>query len=372
MSDGSNADLSASDPRSWISRSGRVSWSLIGIALVAVAVLMLMVWLRDLVVPLVLAGFLAIVFAPAVAWCAQRRISRSVGAVFAILMIFLVLAGSVYLVVNGVIDRSSQLTAALDKAGEQLQTLLERWNLDDAFDDFADSVTGSADAVGGGIDLGAGLTSAVGSVAGIASGTILGIVLLYYLLKDGPRLTDDSIGRLPADRRDAARRIADQAAQTIRRYFRGRTILALAQGAAVAVVLWAMGVPLPLAIGIVNVIGAYIPYLGAFIGGAFAVLMALAEGGVGLAIAALGVVLFVNLVLENVLEPALMGSSLDMHPIAVLLVTVGGGVTGGLLGLILAAPAAAVAVQIYREVTSSRPDGSSGADRSPAPDDTDR
>jgi predicted PurR-regulated permease PerM len=107
------------------------------------------------------------------------------------------------------------------------------------------------------------------------------------------------------------------------------------------------------AIGIVNFIGAYIPYLGAFIGGAFAVLMALSEGGVSLALWSLGVVLFVNLVLENVLEPKLMGSSLKMHPIAVLLVTVAGGVLAGIVGLIIAAPIAAIGINLWHELEAS-------------------
>jgi hypothetical protein len=75
------------------------------------------------------------------------------------------------------------------------------------------------------------------------------------------------------------------------------------------------GMPSALAgsVGIVNFIGAYISFLGAFIGGAFAVLMALTNGGIGLALGALAVVLFTNIVLENVLEPRYLGASLNLH-----------------------------------------------------------
>jgi len=101
------------------------------------------------------------------------------------------------------------------------------------------------------------------------------------------------------------------------------------------------------------VIGAYIPYLGAFIGGAFAVLMGLGEGGIGLALIMLGISLAVNLLLENLLEPVLLGDSLDMHPLLVLLATTLGGLVAGMVGLILAAPVTAIAIDIHRELKAA-------------------
>ena len=148
-------------------------------------------------------------------------------------------------------------------------------------------------------------------------------------------------------------RIVSQAGKSIRGYFRGKTVLAFAQGAFIGVIVAIMGVPLAASIAIVNFIGAYIPFLGAFIGGAFAMLMALSEGGIGLALAVLGVVLAANLVLENLLEPRLLGSSLELHPIVVLLATVAGGVVAGMVGLILAAPLTAIGFNLFHELEDS-------------------
>ena len=103
----------------------------------------------------------------------------------------------------------------------------------------------------------------------------------------------------------------------------------------------------------VNFIGTYIPFLGAFIGGAFAVLMALSEGGIGLALVALAVVLFTNAVLENVLEPRFLGSSLKLHPIVVLLSTVAGVVAAGMVGLVLAAPLTSIGINLFNELKAS-------------------
>jgi len=143
------------------------------------------------------------------------------------------------------------------------------------------------------------------------------------------------------------------AAKSVRDYFKGRTILAVIQGAAIGVAVAIMGVPLALSIAIVNIVGAYVPYIGAFVGGAFAFVLALSEGGMPLAIGVLAVVLAVNLGLENLLEPRLVGTSLNMHPSVVLLATLAGGLIAGIVGLILAAPAVAISYNLYKELQSA-------------------
>ncbi|HEV2919334.1 MAG TPA: AI-2E family transporter, partial [Actinomycetota bacterium] len=74
-----------------------------------------------------------------------------------------------------------------------------------------------------------------------------------------------------------------------------------------------------------------------------AVIIALGEGGLGTAAVMLVVVLAANLVLENFVEPKVMGRTLDIHPLVVLVVTALGGLLGGIVGLILAVPATVIA-----------------------------
>jgi putative heme transporter len=99
---------------------------------------------------------------------------------------------------------------------------------------------------------------------------------------------------------------------------------------------------------VVNFIGGYIPYIGAFLGGGLAVIIALGNGGLGTAGVMLVVVLAANLLLENFLlenfvEPKVMGRTLDIHPLVVFVVTALGGLLGGIVGLILAVPATVIA-----------------------------
>ena len=109
-----------------------------------------------------------------------------------------------------------------------------------------------------------------------------------------------------------------------------------------------IGVPEAAAIGVFNFVGGYIPYLGGFIGGAFAVLPGISEGGISLGLIALAIVLFVQFGLENVLEPKIVGRFVDLHPLAVLIVTILGGTFGGFVGLVLAVPIATAAMESVR------------------------
>ena len=104
-----------------------------------------------------------------------------------------------------------------------------------------------------------------------------------------------------------------------------------------------LGLPLVFTIIVVNFIGGYIPYIGAFLGGGLAVIVALGEGGLGTATIMLLIVLAANLLLENFVEPRVMGRTLDIHPLIVLVVTALGGLLGGIVGLILAVPAWVIA-----------------------------
>ena len=113
-----------------------------------------------------------------------------------------------------------------------------------------------------------------------------------------------------------------------------------------------LGLPLVFTIIVVNFIGGYIPYIGAFLGGGLAVIIALGEGGLGKAAIMLLVVLASNLALENFVEPKVMGRTLDIHPLVVLVVTALGGLLGGIVGLILAVPAWVIAGNAFKRLRS--------------------
>jgi predicted PurR-regulated permease PerM len=105
-------------------------------------------------------------------------------------------------------------------------------------------------------------------------------------------------------------------------------------------------VPLAGTIGIVTFVTAYVPFIGAFVAGTFAVVIALGAKGTTTAIIMLVVVLLANGLLQNLVQPFAMGSALDLNPLVVLVVSIGSGCLFGTIGLILAAPLVSAAVHI--------------------------
>jgi len=257
----------------WFARSSRYAWGFLGIVAAIGAIVVGLGYLRELVVPLVLAMFFAVVFEPAVGWLEARRIPRGAGAVIVIAGLGIVLAGSTVIVVLGVIDQTDEISGRLTEAQVEVQDAIGQSEVGDYVERIRDSVGDAGPAARDGI--GARISTFLDSAAGFASGMVLGVVLLYYLLKDGAGLVSSYISRRRPRDREQAERIFGQAAASIRGYFRGKTVLALAQGIFISIALAIMDVPLAGSVGVVNFVGAYIPFLGAFIGGAFAVLMAI-------------------------------------------------------------------------------------------------
>ena len=108
------------------------------------------------------------------------------------------------------------------------------------------------------------------------------------------------------------------------------------------------------AIAVINFVAAYIPYLGAWSAGAFTVLIALGSKGSSTALTMAIIVLLANGILQQMIQPIAYGAALGIHPLAVLIVTIGGGALFGGIGLILAAPVTSAVVKISADLARAR------------------
>ena len=153
----------------------------------------------------------------------------------------------------------------------------------------------------------------------------------------------------------------------MRGYFLGVTIVAAFNAAVVALGAVLLGVPLVGTIAAVTFIGAYVPYLGAWAAGAFAVLLALGDGGADVAAGMIVVEVLANGILQQLVQPFAMGAALGIHPLAVLIVTIAGGALFGMVGLVLAAPMTSAVVRISADLARARAEAEApaGAAREP-------
>jgi predicted PurR-regulated permease PerM len=141
---------------------------------------------------------------------------------------------------------------------------------------------------------------------------------------------------------------------SLRRYFLGVTIVAGFNALVIGIGAIILGVPLVGTIAVVTFVTAYIPYLGAFVAGTFAFLIAL--GAEGPETAVILVVIFVlgNGPLQQLVQPFALGATLRLNPLVVLIVTVGAGALFGMAGLVLAAPLTSAVVHISDELARAR------------------
>jgi putative heme transporter len=132
------------------------------------------------------------------------------------------------------------------------------------------------------------------------------------------------------------------------------TIVAAFNGVVVGLGAIVLGVPLAGTIAVVTFVTAYVPFIGAFVAGAFAVVLALATEGTGTALVMLVIVLLANGLLQNILQPVAFGATLGLNPLAVLIVTIAAGSLFGMIGLVLGAPLTSAAVHIANEFAAMR------------------
>jgi predicted PurR-regulated permease PerM len=198
-----------------------------------------------------------------------------------------------------------------------------------------------------------GLTHGIERLASLAVFLSFTVISLFFLLKDAPTIgafVERHLG-VPVP---LARTIINRVARSLRGYFVGVTAVALWSAAIVGLGALLLGVPLPGTIAVVTFLGGYVPYLGAWTAGAFAVLIALGDQGTGTALALAVIVLLANGVLQQMVQPIAYGAALGLNPLAVLIVTIAGGCLFGTVGLVLAAPLVSAAVRISTDISGAR------------------
>jgi predicted PurR-regulated permease PerM len=222
------------------------------------------------------------------------------------------------------------------------------------------TVTSSAGSWASGIFGGA--LQGISSLATFLFGAFIGLNILVYVLVGGRQIgrwASQHMGPVPPA---VGYSILANSARFLRGYIWGSTLIGIFNGAVVAMGALIVGVPLAFTIFVVQWLTNYIPMFGAFIGGAFAVLIALGTGGLRDAIWMLVFVLIANGPLQTVISQFALGASLKLSGLVVLFATTGGAILAGALGGIFAAPFVKIAVDAYGQLKAAGlfDDGTSG------------
>jgi predicted PurR-regulated permease PerM len=194
---------------------------------------------------------------------------------------------------------------------------------------------------------------------GLVTGLVLAIALLYFVLRDGPAFWRWILRRFAPPTRPVVDRAGRRSWAVLGGFVRGTALIAAIDATLIGLGLWILGVPVAFALAVLVFLGAFIPYVGAFVSGLVAVLVAFADGGWDVALLALALVIGVQLVEGNLLQPIIQSRTVDLHPAVILLAVAAGGSLFGIVGAYLAVPVTAVVFAIVAslEADAAEPAG---------------
>ena len=312
--------------------------------------------LKLVVIPVLVALILAAAVGPVVNFMRRRGLPAILATWITLLAGLAVFGGIVTLIVFAVRNQWETLASSAAEGLEQLQELLssgpipiDQQQLNDAREAAIDFFTSSS--------FGTGALAGVSVAGELVTGALLTFVVLFFFLKDGGDIWAFFLRPFRGERLERGRRIGIVSLKVLGGYVRGTALIAFVDAAGIGIGLVLLGVPLALPLAVVVFITAFIPIVGATLAGVLAALVALVANGPGTALFVLGVVVLVNQLEGNLLQPVIMARSLKLHALVILVALTAGTILGGIIGAVLSVPLAAVAWAIIK-VWNKPEDGS--------------
>ncbi|MFB0616273.1 AI-2E family transporter [Streptomyces sp. AGS-58] len=302
--------------------------------------------LRTAVTPVLLALLGTALLGPLYRRMVRAGVQPSVAAGLTCVAVVAVVGGALYIIVAALIDTGGQITASLRDAA---RSVTRHFGASGAgFGDLSGNARTLLGKFGG--TAVSNVISGAGVVAETVAMAVLALLLVFFFLRDSDRAVAAARSLAPGGTADTVEAIGRRAFAAVEGFMRGTTLIALIDALCITVGLLVLRVPGAVGLGALVFVGAYIPYLGAFVSGAVAVLVALADRGFVIALWVFAVVLAVQLLEGHVLQPVIQSRTVQMHPAVVLLAITAGASVAGVLGMLLAVPLTAAAFGVVREL----------------------
>ena len=179
---------------------------------------------------------------------------------------------------------------------------------------------------------------------------VLALILCFFFIKDGPRWVPWLTAQTGPRAAPHVAALSFKTWSTLSEFIRQQAFVGFIDALFIGIGLWIFDVPLVLPLSVLTFFGAFIPIIGAFVAGAFAVLIALVDEGFTTALIILGIVLLVQQLEGNVLQPIIQGRGFNLHAAVVILAVTAGSSLAGITGAFLGVPVAALIAVVYRYV----------------------
>jgi predicted PurR-regulated permease PerM len=307
------------------------------------------VQLTPLTLALAATLLLAALLEPVADGLRRLRVPDSLSALGAVIVLLTAVVAPAWLIWKVAVDEFSDLTTRLGEGVDRLRELLasgdspiSRQLLDRLSEQAGSLLTANASV----------FVSGARGVIEVVGAILLVIVLLFFFLKDGRRMSTWTLHRVPRRRRGDVGRAADAAWLTLTRYVHGTIIIAAIDAVGIGLALVILRVPLALPLALIVFIGSFVPIIGATVTGSLAVLVALAANGPLTALLVLAAVIVVQQAEGNLLEPLIMKRQVRLHPVVILVVVTAGALAWGVAGAFLAVPLAAVTYRVAETLST--------------------
>jgi predicted PurR-regulated permease PerM len=284
-----------------------------------------------------------------VSWLRRHRLPSIAATWIALVLIVGVLGGVVTAVVYSVIHQWDDLADQAVAGFGELQDSLTGLPIQITDDQIADARTAVTDFLTSS-SFGAGAIAGVSATANFLTGFVLMVVVLFFFLKDGPAIWEFLLRPFEGAHYARGKRVGGRVVSTMGGYVRGTAIVAAVDAVGIGIGLVIMGVPLAIPLSVLVFLLAFIPLVGATLAGALAALVTLVALGPVEALIVVGIVVLVNQLEGNFLQPVVMARSLALHPLVILVALTIGTVLAGITGAVLAVPIAASiwgAIQVW-------------------------
>lgn len=349
MAGHSSQETRVEEVPAWLRRAAGWSWRGLVVAVAATAALWLLSRLSVLVLPLIIALILATLCLPPAQWLHERGVPQGLAAAVVVIGGLAAIVGLLAALAPSFAEQIAELRPTIDRGIDQVLEQLaalgyDQERLSELLAQARQTLASSSSTIISGVA--GGLATALSGLAGIA----LLLVLLFFFVKDADDITGWIIARTPAHRRETLIAIGRRSWSALSGYVRGTVTIAAIDAIGVGIGLAIIGVPLALPLAVLVFLGAFLPVIGALIAGMVAVLVALADGGITTGLWVLVLIVAVQQVEGNVLQPMIMRRAVALHPVVVLSALAVGATLAGIVGAFLSLPVTAVLSAVGNEL----------------------
>ena len=330
--------------------------------IIPVVCVLILLWflnaIQGILLPFALAFVLAYLLNPLVSWLG-KRIGRTLAAALAVVFVLImcillsflllpILQTQISLFIGRVPLMADQLVGYLKKFvlwSRPEMSYQQIYHLSEATTQTTISILKA---------LGVGLNHVVSgglAVVNILALLFISPIILFYILKDLPKMKKKTQEALPRAYRGQIQSLAQELDKTLAGFLRGQSSVCVLLALYYATALTLIGLDLGVVIGLTTGILSFIPYVGFLIGLVISLILALVQStGWSLILWVLGVFIVGNILEGYVLTPNLVGRKVGLHPVWILFALLAGGAMFGFLGVLVAVPVAAVIGVLVRHL----------------------